>query len=137
MSRERNVQTLRALLELWNGADRSVTREVQERIDRDFEIQGPLSSITGKPYRGVEGVGQWLSDIDDQFTVWEVREPEIRALSDDRFVVLSSIHARGRESGVELDWPAGARIDFSEGRLLRLTIYPSHDEALQAPEPEQ
>ena len=132
MSRKRNVETLGALVELWNSADRRVTPEVRERIDSDMEIQGPLSSITGRPYRGVEGVRQWLADIDDQFSVWEVRDHEIRELSDDRFAILSSIHARGRESSVELDWPAGALVEFRDGRLWRLKIYSSRAEALEA-----
>jgi hypothetical protein len=36
-------------------------------LDPQIEIHTPLSSTKGTPYRGHDGVRQWVKDIDEQF----------------------------------------------------------------------
>ena len=130
MYEQQNLQTLRSLIELWRDVDLRVAADVLDRvdgglldrIDADFEIRSPLSSVTGDPYRGLEGLRRWLGDIGEQFAVWEAREHQIRTLAEDRFLIVNSIHAQGRESGVELDWTAAELAEFSEGRLRSLMV---------------
>ncbi|HEY4429310.1 MAG TPA: hypothetical protein VGN08_14000 [Solirubrobacteraceae bacterium] len=132
MSQRTNIATLRAFADAWNPGEPDWSSENLERVDAELEIDSPLSALSGKPYRGIDGARKWLSDIDDQFDVWEGRDYEFRPVGDDRLLVFNSIHARGRESGVELDWRIGMLADFRDGRLLRLKIFRDRAEALEA-----
>ncbi len=128
MSQE-NVEIVRRANAMWNSGDRTL---VLDMVDPKVEIHSPLSSVTGVPYRGLDGVRQWMADLDDQFAVWETRLEETDAVSVDRILVSGTVHARGRASGVELEWPTAMVVDFREGRLLSLTIYGNRAEARKA-----
>ena len=128
MSQE-NVQILRRAFERWNSGDMDLTPDL---IDPACEVRSPLSSVSGEPYRGIPGYRRWIADIADHFEEWKVQADEIRTLSDGRLLVLGSVHLRGRGSGVAFDQPVGWLIGVREGRLLHLTIYQDHADALKA-----
>ena len=113
----------------WNLGDREVT---EESLDPDLEVTGPLASTRGAPYRGLEGLDQWISDIDEQFEEWYSRPGESEQLEDGRVLVLGELHMRGRGSGVELDQPMGWLMTFRDGRLLRMEVFEGHEEARRA-----
>jgi len=125
---KQNVEVVHRAVETWNSASWDFALDL---LDPDVEIHSPLSSVRGEPYLGVEGFREWIADVFDQFEVWETRLDEIRPVSEDRLLVLGSVHARGRGSGVELDWTTAMLVDFREGRVLRLTIYADRAEALK------
>jgi hypothetical protein len=61
---EENVETVRALIELWNVGDRRVEL-FPEYCDPAIELEGPLSSVVGEPTEATPGssVGSatWMS----------------------------------------------------------------------------
>jgi ketosteroid isomerase-like protein len=122
-----HVQLLERMIELWNsGAD------ALELLDPEIEVHTPFSSLTGKPYRGIAGYREWRADIADQFERWEMHIEEIRALSDARLLASGFGRVRGRGSGIELDQRAAGIVDFKDGRVARIGIYLSDDDALAA-----
>jgi ketosteroid isomerase-like protein len=124
-----NVDLLRHLVALWNEAKLEPPLDV---IDPEIEVLTPFSTLTGEPYRGLSGYRQWRADITEQFERWEMNLSEIRDLGDQRLLAVGVARIRGRGSGMELDQPAAGVLDFRAGRLLRVRIYLSETEALQA-----
>jgi uncharacterized protein len=124
-----NAEWVRQAFERWNPGDRSPPLE---RFHPDVEINTVIgAAIQGEPFRGYEGVRAWLAGLDENFEIWELVTDEWHERGD-TLVVLGSVHARGRGSGIELDQPIAWVADFRDGLLVRLRTYFDHDEALQA-----
>jgi ketosteroid isomerase-like protein len=128
MSRE-NVEIIRSLIETFNAGDRTVPAEL---LDPEFELETPFTSVSGTPYRGHAGIGDWLRELDDQFSEWQNRLDNIRE-NGDIVIVTGSLHVRGRVSGLEFDQPAAWVGHFgADHRLTRARIYLDPAEALKA-----
>ncbi len=124
-----NVEVAHALIELWNEGVREIPAEY---VDPAVELESPFSRIAGEPYRGHAGLEQWARDLDEQFSRWRVHPEELRAVGD-AVLLLGRVSGRGRASGVELDQPFAAIIDFRrDHRICRVRIYWQPDEAREA-----
>jgi hypothetical protein len=92
MSQE-NVEMLRALYEQWNTGERAVDTT---RFDPAIELESPLSSVVGEPYRGYAGMEEWIRDVDEQFSVWQVRGDDMRAVGDRVLIIWQRARSRTR-----------------------------------------
>jgi ketosteroid isomerase-like protein len=98
----------------WNAGERELDPEL---FDPEIEIH---SHMTHTVYNGTVGAERWIGEIDDQFERWSLGIDEVRPLAADRLLVLGSIGAHARQSGIDLDQPAAWIIDVRRGRLLRI-----------------
>ena len=129
------VEILRALIDHWNAGNRDLTT-IGAYFDPAIELESPFSSIAGEPYRGHAGIEQWARDVDEQFAEWRITLGDIRVIPD-AVLATSQIHARGRASGVLVDFPATAIAYFSSNHLMTgARIYLEVGEALKAVGPE-
>jgi hypothetical protein len=125
------VAVVRALVERWNSGERDVA-PVAELCDPAIELESPFSSVAGEPYRGLEGLERWRRDVEEQFSEWSISPEEVRDLGDAVFMA-SMIRARGRASGVELEFHAAGLLSFSgTGLVTRIRLYADVGEALAA-----
>lgn len=130
MSRK-DVEVVRALIELWNSGERDFGR-FPEYLDPAIELESPFSSVVGEPYRGYAGIEQWVRDIDEQFAEWQIAADDMRDVGD-RVIAISTIKARGRASDVALQIPAAAVFWFSDAHRITLArVYLRVEEALKA-----
>jgi ketosteroid isomerase-like protein len=130
MSQE-NVVLVRALIDRWNTGARELSA-FRQYVDPAFELESPFASVVGEPYRGYAGLERWLRDNDEQFAEWRIEADDLRDLGD-QVIVVATVTARGRESGVALHFPSAAVFEFaSDGRVLRTRIYGEVDAALKA-----
>jgi ketosteroid isomerase-like protein len=126
---QENVEMVRALYERWNAGDRS---DPAEYCDPAVELESPFSSVVGEPYRGFAGMEQWMRDVDEQFSEWQVRGDDVRAVGD-AVIVIGSVHGQGRASGIHVDLPMAFLMDFgADHRITRARIYLDVDAALDA-----
>jgi ketosteroid isomerase-like protein len=123
------AELVRQAFERWNSGDREVDFDT---IDREVELHGILASTRGVPYRGHEGVRQWLADIDEQFEGWEIWVDEMRELDDERVLAFGGIRMVGRGSGIELDQPVAWLFAFRAGKIVRYQAFRDRAETLQA-----
>ena len=122
---------VRALIEQWNAGDRDVDL-LSQSVDPAIELESPLSSLAGEPYRGYSGLERWMRDLDEQFAEWAINVDEVRQVRE-TVVAIVTINARGRASGAPLEFDAASVLDFgSDHRLIRVHIYPDVEEALNA-----
>ncbi len=126
---ERNVEIMRALFDGWNAGDRP---DPAQYCDPAVELESPFSLLNGEPYRGYAGIEQWMRDVDEQFSQWQVEVDDLRAAGD-AVVVIGTTHARGRASEIDVDLPLAFVADFgAAGRIARARIFPDVNAALKA-----
>lgn len=124
-----NVELMRMLFERWNAGDHLAPLE---HLDPEAELESPLSSVAGEPYRGVAGFNQWMHDLDDQFAEWRLTIDAARDLGN-TVLAVGSIHLRGRASGIAFDQPAAWLADFgADHRFKRVRIFVDIDAAFAA-----
>jgi len=124
-----NIEVVRALAEHWNAGVRSVPTEY---LDPGVELETPFSSVSGPPYRGYAGIEQWQREIDEQFSEWQSRHDDVREVGN-TVIVIGSVHARGRASGIEFDLPYALVADFGgDHRIMRVRIHTDVNAALKA-----
>jgi SnoaL-like domain len=129
MMRGDRVDIVRALFERWNSGDRG-SAVFPEYFDPSIELISPFSSVVGEPYRGYSGLERWVSDLDEQFTLWSISADEVRDTGS-RVFARTTISARGRASDIALQFPSAGIIEFAgDDRLARIRIYLDVGEAL-------
>jgi ketosteroid isomerase-like protein len=100
---------------------------VRELIDPDFELAPHITGgHEGVEFRGYEG---FVSFISMQAETWESlrAEPSQMRENGDMVVVVGTLHARGRGSGVEVEEPVVWLCRFRDGRMLRLEAHAARD----------
>ncbi len=125
------MELARTLIGRWNGGDH-LPEDLPEHVDPAFELEGPLSSVVGEPYRGYAGIAQWVRDLDEQFAEWSIGVDDARQIGN-QVILIATIAARGRASNVPLRFRSGSVLDFgSDDRLTRMRIYADIEEALKS-----
>ena len=127
MSQE-NVELVREGFARWNEGDHQF---IFGSAASDVELYSRFGSLNGEPYRGHQGVREWLADIEQSFDRFELWLDEIRDLGDD-VLALGGIDARARGSGLDIQEPMGWVLEFRGGRLTRMRFYVPPAEALEA-----
>jgi ketosteroid isomerase-like protein len=115
-----NVRLARRLFERWNSGERTVDPEL---VDRDVELQSPISPTRIAPYHGHAGIRERVAEVEDRFDVWRLEVDEVTELDDERVLVTGVIHTRARGSDIEVQQPLEWVLTFRSGRLLRYEAY--------------
>ncbi|HEY0516236.1 MAG TPA: nuclear transport factor 2 family protein [Solirubrobacteraceae bacterium] len=102
-------------------------------MDAEIEFLPVTANLTtgGMPYRGHDGIARYFEDV---ARVWpELRlfpEEVLEGRREDVVVVLGRVLARG--GGMILDRPTGWVFLMRNGKIARLRVYGSHEEAVEA-----
>jgi ketosteroid isomerase-like protein len=87
------------------------------------------AEMEGKAYRGHDGVMTWWRDeIKASWNYFEVLPQQFQRVGK-RILVTGRWHARGQESGVELDIPASWVIEVRDGKIVFWQTYTDHARA--------
>ena len=86
--------------------------------------------VTGKPYRGPEGVRTFFEELDEVCDEFRLEAEEYRDLGD-HVLVLAQVRAKGK-AGVEFEQTLDSVWEVSNGQLVKGRSYLSRDEALGA-----
>jgi ketosteroid isomerase-like protein len=128
MSQE-NVEVVRRSLHAYADGD---VEEMLSCIHPDGELQSAIiGGVEGKVYRGHDGIRRWFDETQEGFVDLRTELTEFRDLGD-RIVGFGHIHARGRESGLELDSATGWVFDLRGGQVVRAQGFLSREDALEA-----
>ena len=84
------------------------------------------AALEGRSYRGPDQVIGWL--FDEILATWDFFEvlPERYQRVGDKLLVEGRWHARGIESGVELDIPASWVVEVRDGKIAYWQTYTDH-----------
>ncbi|MGH2960592.1 MAG: nuclear transport factor 2 family protein [Solirubrobacterales bacterium] len=97
----------------------------------DCELHSLRTQLEGRPYRGREELRQFLVDTDEQWEYVRLEANEIRDAGE-QVVALCDFKAKGRASGVELEFAVGMVMATREGKITYGRFYSDPDEALAA-----
>jgi ketosteroid isomerase-like protein len=105
-------------------------------VHPDFEATTPPELATEpQTYRGHDGIRRWFESFDDVMEKirWDARDfHEV----DRRVVVEFTLRARGKTTGLDFGQDAVMVWELREGQAIRLSLYPTLDQALAAIEQE-
>jgi ketosteroid isomerase-like protein len=104
-----------------------------ELMDPEVDFLPVSANITtgGVPYRGHDGVARYFDDVARVWPELRLFPEEYRAgVPDGCILVLGRVVARG--GGMILDRPTGWVFVMREGKIVKLRVYGSHEEALEA-----
>ena len=97
----------------------------------DIEFLSMLD-IGGRSYRGHDGIREYFHDIESAWAEWSVEVERVAEGADGRVVIVMTMHARGKESGLELAERTAHIWTVRDGLLVRNELYREPDEALRA-----
>ena len=129
MSQE-NVELARRGLEAFNAHDTETFVEVWAHNCEFFTVTG--SRMDGTPYRGHEGLRQYMAEAEQAWIGLRFDVDEIREGKDDVVVAVGYLRGKGRESGAAVEQRMGVVWRFEGGKLRHCRAYPDPDEALEA-----
>ena len=122
-------------VEAWERAIQAFNDRDFERLVAEFapgiEFRPLMTGMTGQPYRGREGVREWLDAIDAD---WETFVTTVDRIEDhDEFVLaVGRLQGRGRASGVEVTRPSAYLARFENGKVVWWQTFATREEALEA-----
>jgi ketosteroid isomerase-like protein len=99
-------------------------------IASELEVHDHHSPDQGA-YEGHAGLRQWLGDWDSAWEEWSVA-PERFVDAGDSVVVIYRMRVKGKGSGLELDLSEAQVWELRSGEAVRLDVYGSAAEALEA-----
>jgi ketosteroid isomerase-like protein len=127
MSQE-NVDALRPVYQEWEGGN---LRAGEDLLDAEIESVWPSEFPSGGTYRGKAGharaMREWLSP-------WENFQLSVEGFfaAENRVVVPFRVHARGKESGVEVERRWAHVWTMRSGKAVRFEVCFDPAEALKA-----
>jgi ketosteroid isomerase-like protein len=120
-----NIALVEAALDAYNRRD--VPRLCELMTDQ-VDLQPPVSWLTGRAYRGHQGIAQWLRDVDDSFSSAHIEPLELTDMRD-RVLAITRFDVEGHESGVAFGSELGLVIGVDGGRIASWVGFTSHAEA--------
>jgi ketosteroid isomerase-like protein len=96
----------------------------------EVELDSVLG-ISGRAYRGHHGINEYLDDVASAWEDWTVEVERVEEAPDGRVVIVMTMHARGRGSGVTLAARTAHIWTLEDGRLRRNQLYREPEQALR------
>jgi ketosteroid isomerase-like protein len=125
---EENVERVRegfAQLERGEGID-------VELLHPDIELINFDTFPLRRPYRGLEGVGQWLADMSEPFDDFRFELVDVLGHQDEHVVTLLRAAGKSRAGGPPFELVWAAIYTFDRGRVVRIEGRRTPEEALEA-----
>lgn len=90
-----------------------------------------LLGISGHRYEGHLGIEQYFDDADSAWEDWTVMVEDTREAADGRVVIVMTMRARGRESGVTVESRTAHVWTVRDGKLWRNEMFREPERALE------
>ena len=101
-------------------------------LDPDVEMSDPFGFSTTDAYHGHDGFVQTVRDGLEAFERYEIETDEFIDAGDDVVVVGLRLSGRGKASGVEVDMPRWNLYRIRDGLAIRVELFETEAEALEA-----
>jgi ketosteroid isomerase-like protein len=124
-----NLDLVRSLYAAWERGDYFNSAEWADP-EIEFVVRDGLSATT---WTGLVGMAEGWSSL---LSAWEghrVEADEYREIDDERILVLDTVSARGKSSGLDIGQVRGRTATLFHvrgGRITRLVVYADRDRAL-------
>lgn len=126
----KNVEIVRRATEAFNeggfGSD-----DALGFFDADVVFEEPPEQPAPRVARGRDAAAELFGQFDAAWKEHRSEPEEIRALDQERVLVLSVEHFRGRD-GIEIDHPAGTIFTLRDSKIVRMQAFWERRTALEA-----
>ena len=129
MSQE-NVEILKRGLPVFNESG-LVSEEGLSFFHDDAVFEEPPEQPTPGVARGKDAIAQMYRRFDETWEEHRSEPEEYRVLDDERVLLLSIEHFRGRD-GIEITQPCGTLFAFRDGKITRMQSFWERENALKA-----
>ena len=126
MSRQ-NVEIAKRTVDAFNRRDVDALLELGTP---DWVLSSQLLDASAD-FRGREGIERFYAMLSESWEEFRSVVDDYRDLGD-RVLCLGRNTARGKGSGVTVDAPTAAVLDFRDGKVSRIRLYLDQSEALRA-----
>jgi ketosteroid isomerase-like protein len=123
------VELTRSAFEAFERGD---VEWMQSRCTPDVVIVQPPEVPDAKSYRGAEAIAEMIDDWPKQWEDFRLEVTEIIDVRDDLLISGTRHTGRGRTSGVELDFEVFYVGHLRDGKLARMEMFLSREQALRA-----
>jgi ketosteroid isomerase-like protein len=125
-----NVESVRQGIEVF-----AATGELRPEVYHP-EFVWDMSTFRGWPeqqtYDGLEGARKFLADWEEVWDDWEVEAEQVLDAGDDKVVAILWQRGRSKATGVTSEMHFAQVWTFKDGLQIRMQMYASADEALEA-----
>jgi ketosteroid isomerase-like protein len=121
---------VRGLVEIFNASGFAATAAV-EFLDPSLTFEEPPEQPAPRVARGLEAATEMFTQFDENWEEHRSTPEEIRRIDDDRVLLLSIEHFRGRD-GIEVDQSSGSIFTLRDGKVIRLQSFWERASALAA-----
>jgi ketosteroid isomerase-like protein len=123
-----NLKLVSAAIDAYNRRD---VRALRGLMTEDVDLRPPVFELTGRAYRGHEGIGEWLHDVQESFATARIEPLELREVG--RWVLaLAEFQVEGHESRMALGSELGLLCSVADRRIAVWHGFFSHAAALEA-----
>jgi uncharacterized protein len=126
---EQTIERLRQGIEAFNRRDLD---GAMAPLDPDVELVSLKAVLEGSSYNGREGMRRLLEDMSEDWEQFQLSADEFVPVGDDRVLVMGHLQARGKASGVEVNYAAAWLCNLRAGKVVRVRFYDDREEALAA-----
>jgi ketosteroid isomerase-like protein len=127
-----HVELAKEGLEAFNRRD---VEGMLATLDPEVELVPLRAILQGERYRGYEQFKSYLTGLAEDWDEFTVAPDEFRELDSERVLILGTIHARGRGSGVEVNYPAAWITTVRGGKVVRMHFYNDEAHAIESSPP--
>ena len=124
-----NADVARRTAEAYARGD---TEAALRDISPDVVYDMTQNSPEGGEWDGHDGLAAGLGTWEDSWEDYSIEVREVIEGTGDQVVVVIHQRGRGRESGIAIDWVNAYVNELKDGKITRITPYPSKDAALAA-----
>jgi ketosteroid isomerase-like protein len=122
-------ETVRSAFAAINAGD---YEEIAQWATEDCAAHTRMSSVTGKPYVGHDGIREWVLEVKNQFKEFDIRLQEVAELVPGRVFAAGRANVRGRESDLPWHEDVYYSIAFEGQKIKELRMFLDRAAAEQA-----
>jgi ketosteroid isomerase-like protein len=127
---EENVEIVRRAVETFNEGGMG-SEATLGFFDAAAVFEEPIEQPGPRVAHGRESVSRMFTQFDAAWEEHHSHPEEIRAIDDERVLLLSLDHFRGRD-GIEIDQPSGTIFTLRGGKIIRMQAFWDRVNALEA-----
>ena len=127
---EENVRIVREAMEAFNESGYASERSLSF-FDESVVFEEPPEQPAPRVARGRDAAAEMFGQFDEAWDEHRSETEELRAIDDERVLMLSVEHFRGRD-GIEVDQPCGTIYTIRDGKIVRLQSFWERTNALAA-----
>jgi ketosteroid isomerase-like protein len=132
MTDSSRVKTVRRVFDAFNEFDGDLdTQLMSDAFDPEIEVLD-FPELPGRPsYRGHEGIGEFFSDLAENWKETRIQVEEIKELGG-TVVVLGTQSSVGAMTDVPVSTSFGEVLEFEGDHISRIRMFRDHESALEA-----